>query len=83
MFLSLDERLSMTRFGSRYVLNIRNVMEEDYGNYTCKAQNNLGTASTYIILTGTNYEQLALNLASGITSEKNFAGTFTFLKPFN
>merc|ERR1719187_428929 len=42
----------MTRFGSRYVLNIRNVMEEDYGNYTCKAQNNLGTASTYIILTG-------------------------------
>lgn len=53
MFLSEDERHSMTRFGSRYVLTISSVQEEDYGNYTCKAENGLGSDSTFTVLSGT------------------------------
>jgi len=53
MFLSEDSRHSMTRFGSRYVLTITNVQDEDYGNYTCKAENTIGTHKNYILLSGT------------------------------
>ena len=33
-------------------LSIRGVEEEDYGNYTCSASNNLGTTTHNILLTG-------------------------------
>jgi hypothetical protein len=33
-------------------LSIRNVKNEDFGNYSCKAENNLGKARAYISISG-------------------------------
>ena len=37
---------------SRQTLHIRRVKTEDFGNYSCRAENTLGKARTYTSLTG-------------------------------
>lgn len=52
MQLDTTERHIMEKRGSRHTLLIRNVHLQDFGNYTCVAENPLGKVRKTILLTG-------------------------------
>lgn len=52
MQLDTTERHIMERRGSRHTLLIRKVHSQDFGNYTCLAENKLGKNRKIILLTG-------------------------------
>ncbi len=53
--LSDGERRSMVSMGHRYVLTLSPVVAEDFGNYSCVADNALGRQETRVALTGEFY----------------------------
>ncbi|CRK88608.1 CLUMA_CG002357, isoform A [Clunio marinus] len=46
-----DRRIMSSR-GNRHSLNIRHVMQEDFGNYSCVADNSLGRSKKYMEVSG-------------------------------
>ena len=41
-------------FGIRHTLVLRKVQREDFGNYSCRAENSLGRSRAFIELSGKN-----------------------------
>ncbi|EDV43034.2 uncharacterized protein Dana_GF16716 [Drosophila ananassae] len=48
---STDRRIMNSR-GNRHTLNIRHIQQEDFGNYSCVADNSLGRSRKYMELSG-------------------------------
>ena len=46
------DRKIFTKKAGRNTLHIRNVQPSDFGNYSCRADNDLGKARTYTSLSG-------------------------------
>lgn len=52
MQLDTTERHIMENRGSRHTLIIRKVHPQDFGNYSCNAENQLGKSKKYLQLSG-------------------------------
>lgn len=52
MQLDTTERHIMENRGSRHTLIIRKVHPQDFGNYSCNAENQLGKSKKYLMLSG-------------------------------
>ena len=52
MLLDSNGRRYMQQKGNRHTLLIREVADEDFGNYSCSASNMLGKARAYIRVQG-------------------------------
>ena len=52
MLLDTNENRRMEQFGVRHRLVIHYVREEDFGNYSCYAENQLGKSRGFIELSG-------------------------------
>jgi hypothetical protein len=52
MQLDTTERHIMENRGSRHTLIIRKVHPQDFGNYSCNAENMLGKSKKYLMLSG-------------------------------
>lgn len=52
MQLDTTERHITETRGSRHTLIIRNVVAQDFGNYSCNAENPLGKSKKYLQLSG-------------------------------
>jgi Immunoglobulin I-set domain len=52
MQLDTTERHIMENRGSRHTLIIRKVHQQDFGNYSCNAENQLGKSKKYLMLSG-------------------------------
>jgi Immunoglobulin I-set domain len=50
--LDPNDRRTMVTMGTKHTLSIRNVQSEDFGNYSCIADNSLGRARKYMELSG-------------------------------
>ncbi|KAG5673018.1 hypothetical protein PVAND_003096 [Polypedilum vanderplanki] len=50
--LQPTDRRSMSSRGNRHTLVIRHVMQEDFGNYSCVADNSLGRSKKYMEVSG-------------------------------
>jgi Immunoglobulin I-set domain len=50
--LDLSDRRSMSTVGSKHILSIRGVRSDNFGNYSCVADNTLGRAKKYMELSG-------------------------------
>lgn len=50
--LDPNDRRTMVTMGTKHTLSIRNVQNEDFGNYSCIADNSLGRARKYMELSG-------------------------------
>ncbi|GBP46281.1 Lachesin [Eumeta japonica] len=50
--LSASERMAMTARGNNHTLLIANVQPEDFGNYSCVADNSLGRARQHVEVSG-------------------------------
>lgn len=50
--LDPSERRTMETRGTKHTLSIRGVQQQDFGNYSCVAENNLGRAKKYMELSG-------------------------------
>jgi hypothetical protein len=50
--LDPNDRRTMVIMGTKHTLSIRNVQNEDFGNYSCIADNSLGRARKYMELSG-------------------------------
>ena len=55
-----DRQIFQRKLG-RNILHIRNVHPSDFGNYSCRADNELGKARTYTSLSGKIYLRLPLH----------------------
>ena len=53
MLLDPNESRLMEKFGIRHTLVLRKVAEEDFGNYSCSAENHLGKSRAFIEVSGT------------------------------
>ena len=63
MLLDSNGRRYMQQKGNRHTLLIREVAQDDFGNYSCSASNMLGKARAYIRVQGRHRTQ---GLASDI-----------------
>jgi len=52
MLLDPNESRLMEKFGIRHTLVLRKVAEEDFGNYSCSAENHLGKSRAFIEVSG-------------------------------
>ena len=52
MLLDPNEFRLMEQFGIRHTLVLRKVAEEDFGNYSCSAENHLGKSRAFIEVSG-------------------------------
>ena len=52
MLLDPNEYRFMEQFGIRHTLVLRKVQKEDFGNYSCRAENSLGRSRAFIELSG-------------------------------
>ena len=52
MLLDPNEVRLMEHFGIRHVLVLRKVAEDDFGNYSCSAENHLGKSRAFIEVSG-------------------------------
>ena len=52
MLLDPNEFRLMEQFGIRHVLVLRKVAEDDFGNYSCSAENHLGKSRAFIEVSG-------------------------------
>lgn len=52
MLLDPNEYRLMEKFGIRHTLVLRRVAEDDFGNYSCSAENSLGKSRAFIELSG-------------------------------
>lgn len=52
LFKSSPTRVMHQTNGDQHILSFNQVTTEDFGNYTCRASNNLGSAEDYIQLSG-------------------------------
>jgi hypothetical protein len=52
ILLDPTDRRSMETRGSKHILSIRGVRSENFGNYSCVADNSLGRAKKYMELSG-------------------------------
>jgi hypothetical protein len=52
MLLDRNERRIMEQFGQRHRLLLTSLLLEDFANYSCYAENDLGKARKYIQLSG-------------------------------
>lgn len=52
MQIDTTERHIMEHRGSRHTLIIRKVYNQDFGNYSCNAENPLGKSKKYLQLSG-------------------------------
>ncbi|CAD7084484.1 unnamed protein product [Hermetia illucens] len=50
--LQPTDRRSMSSRGNRHMLTIRHIQQDDFGNYSCVADNSLGRAKKYMELSG-------------------------------
>lgn len=50
--LQPTDRRAMSSRGNRHTLNIRHVQQDDFGNYSCVADNSLGRSKKYMELSG-------------------------------
>jgi hypothetical protein len=53
MLLDRNERRIMEQFGQRHRLLLTSLLLEDFANYSCYAENELGKARQFILLSGT------------------------------
>jgi hypothetical protein len=60
MLLDPNEYRLMEKFGIRHTLVLRRVAEDDFGNYSCSAENSLGKSRAFIELSG---KYIFLNVA--------------------
>lgn len=82
--LDLSDRRSMSTVGSKHILSIRGVRSDNFGNYSCVADNTLGRAKKYMELSGECAPSLFNNLrdASGnriltLLITRRFLGPFS------
>ncbi|XP_059480564.1 limbic system-associated membrane protein-like isoform X2 [Neocloeon triangulifer] len=47
-----NEQFSINNMGSKHFLSIRGVRQDNFGNYSCVAENSLGRAKKYMVLSG-------------------------------
>ena len=52
------DRKIFTKKAGRNTLHIRNVQPSDFGNYSCRADNDLGKARTYTSLSGKFHQKM-------------------------
>ena len=52
MLLDPNEFRLMEQFGIRHTLVLRRVSEDDFGNYSCSAENHLGKSRAFIEVSG-------------------------------
>uniref|UniRef100_A0A673J5Z3 Ig-like domain-containing protein n=1 Tax=Sinocyclocheilus rhinocerous TaxID=307959 RepID=A0A673J5Z3_9TELE len=72
-----DERRSIS--GSRTLLVVANVTENDYGNYTCVATNRLGIHNASVFLTHTHTHTHTLTLTLTLTHIHTHTHTHTHI----
>ncbi|XP_071742804.1 neuronal growth regulator 1 isoform X1 [Lepeophtheirus salmonis] len=68
MKLSDGERHTLRKTGNRYMMFIQNITVNDFGNYSCQAQNEIGKAKkelTTITLTGSPTKPIITSIPSG------------------
>ena len=53
MLLDPNEFRLMEQFGIRHTLVLRKVSDDDFGNYSCSAENHLGKSRAFIEVSGT------------------------------
>jgi len=70
MLLDRNENRLMEQYGQRHNLVIANVQKEDFGNYSCSAENELGKARGFILLSGEPNRPLILSSSQGLFSDK-------------
>jgi Immunoglobulin I-set domain len=58
MLLDRNERRIMEQFGQRHRLVLTSLLTEDFANYSCYAENELGKARQFILLSGEKKQQL-------------------------
>lgn len=51
-FLESDINLNLINEGNRHILKIFRTRKFDFGNYTCIAENKVGTAEKHMVLSG-------------------------------
>ena len=68
MLLDRNERRIMEQFGQRHRLVLTSLFMEDFANYSCYAENELGKARQVILLSGGSVHP-ALRRASSSSSQ--------------
>ena len=67
MLLAGNENQLIEQFGIRHRLVLSSVSEQDFGNYSCSAENDLGKSRSFIELSGINLNLYNKNIELTIT----------------
>lgn len=70
MILDQNDKQQMETFGNKHVLLLRNLREQDFGNYSCLADNSLGREKKHLELSGSPHSAVVTSPSFGLYQDQ-------------